>query len=283
MRAALFLSAALVALVAPAAFADPVINLPPPGSHSFVALYETGAPLGVCLHVQCQIASAASVNTSMAPVTFVGSDPNRSITGFGSTSGAAMHAFIRATTFAEIDTAFEDTYTVHGGAGSFSIAVTMNVDSIAGRVSLGPGTIGIDTITGVIGTFDIDPLSTEIPIVHPFDATSQVQAHVSLGGADPLTAPLNLSVSYTRIVNPGDVFDLGYELEAGAFGVVDASNTATVNFALPDGVYLTDAYGNTFGTPPSVPEPAAWALMTAGFGLTGATLRVRKARASLST
>jgi hypothetical protein len=279
-RPLLMSAAAVVAFTASHALAQPVINFPPPGSHSFVGLYETDAPLSTCLHVQCEIVSSPSVSSTMAPVTFTGSSPLNFVSGSGSTGPDAMHAFITASNFGEVDTAFTDTYTVHGGTAPFQITVTMNVDSIASTIPFGPGNIAITSLTGMIGTFAIDPATTLIPTVVPFDVASQKQVSHNFTGRVADSAPLDLSVSYSRIVNPGDVFDIAYELEADALGVIDASHTATIGFTLPDGVFLTAASGATFGaTPPpftGVPEPASWALMIGGFGGIGAALRTRR-------
>jgi hypothetical protein len=274
-RPLLMSAAAAFAFTASQAFAQAVINFPPAGSHSFVALYEAGGPPDVCVHVQCQIVGDPSVSTSMAPVTFLGPNPEF-ITGSGSTGPDAMHAFLSANVFAEVDTAFDDTYTVHGGTAPFSITVTMNAHGTASTLPFSTNNIAIGSLTGIIGTFDINPTHL-LPTV---DAFAQANSGlIDLQGPVPQTAQANLSVSYTRIVNPGDVFDLAYELETNIVGTLDASHTAEISFTLPDGVFLTAASGATFGavTPPAggVPEPASWALMIAGFGLAGAALRRR--------
>ncbi len=49
------------------------------------------------------------------------------------------------------------------------------------------------------------------------------------------------------------------------------------DFVTLDSVSLCDAGGCTIGPVGGVPEPASWALMIAGFGLTGSAIRRRKA------
>jgi len=70
---------------------------------------------------------------------------------------------------------------------------------------------------------------------------------------------------------------------------IDARNTTALWFGdLPQGVVLTSASGHNYALDPrlpvssgAVPEPAAWALMIAGFGLVGAMARRRHTLASL--
>jgi len=83
------------------------------------------------------------------------------------------------------------------------------------------------------------------------------------------------------------------QLGAGVFGNPGTANTLfehSLDFAqgqplfiLPDGYTAEDpsafVFDNRFTPPGGVPEPASWALMIAGFGLAGATLRLRRKRA----
>ena len=61
----------------------------------------------------------------------------------------------------------------------------------------------------------------------------------------------------------------------GNGGIVDYSNTAAFSFVVPSGVSFTSQSG-VFLTGAAVPEPASWALMIIGFGLTGGVARRRK-------
>ncbi|WP_293904832.1 PEPxxWA-CTERM sorting domain-containing protein [Phenylobacterium sp.] len=285
MRHTLKLAASALALAfgASPAFAAAVINFPPPGSHSFIALYEIDSGLASCPQVQCAIVSDPSVATTMAPMTFHDSTGLNFITASGSTGPDAIHASVSGFSAAEFDLAFSDTYTVHGGTGPFAITTTLQVDGFATSIPFGAknAVFGANMV-GTIGTLDIDP-HTLLPIVNPFDFTTKVHsAVVSQLSAAPVSVPLGLTVSYTRTVNPGDVFDIAYELSAlFSVGGIDASHTARIGFDTPDDVFLTAASGATFGhvpPPPSgVPEPASWALMIVGFGAAGAALRRRRA------
>lgn len=268
-------AASAAAMIASPAFA--VVNFPPPGSHSFVALYEIDSGQHVC-QLQCAIASSLTQNVALNPVTFADGVGNF-ISGSGSTTGGtALHGFVSGRDGAELDVVFDDTYTVHGGTSPFMITTTMTIDGVLSTIPVSPtlNFLIAGNFNGRIGQLDINPAAL-IPTVDPF-ASASTGAITLIGAAQSQAA--SLVVSYSQMVNPGQVFDLAYEMEAAfAVGSIDVSHTATIGFDLPDGVFLTTASGATFGDagPPStgVPEPAAWSLMIAGFGLAGAALRRR--------
>ena len=265
--------------LAGSAAATPV-QFPPAGSHSFIELYEIDSGQHVCQPV-CTFAS--SLGQSVAIPDFSGANGGSFVNATGSVTPTAIHSFVSGNVGVEYDLATDDTYTVHGGTGPFAITAHLDASGTTSTVQLSP-TLFFDFIPNIsvrIGTLDIDPSAGE-PIVFPFDSAANGHTVApNLIGSSPASEPISASASYTRMVNPGDVFDLAYELNTQfALGSVDLSHTATISFDLPDGVFLTSAGGATFGTPPvtgggGVPEPASWALMIMGFGLAGATLRAR--------
>jgi hypothetical protein len=65
-----------------------------------------------------------------------------------------------------------------------------------------------------------------------------------------------------------------------AFSQADYGNTLHFNWTLPDGVYAQSDSGVFMSQGAEVPEPATWAMMLIGFGLSGAIFRRRRATSS---
>jgi|GEM_PF-2859587 len=127
---------------------------------------------------------------------------------------------------------------------------------------------------------------------------------VQQGGAFFFNAPDNVDLTtysvfkdwnsipgyYNTVISTGLVlptgrsrigFGLRVLLDCSDVGTIcNFENTGKVGFgALPDGLSFTSASGAFLtGAPGGVPEPASWAMMIAGFGLTGATMRRRRLR-----
>jgi len=279
--------AGLVALgalsVAGAAAAGPV-QFPPAGSHSFIELYEIDSGQHVCQPV-CTFAS--SLGQSVSIPDFSASPTPFFMNATGSVSPTAIHSFVSSNVGVEFDLATSDTYTVHGGNGPFDITAHLDASGTTSTIQVSSSLFFdfIPNITVRIGTLDIDPSAGE-PIVFPFNAAAEGHTVApNIISNSPGSEPISASASYTRTVNPGDVFDMAFWLNTQfSEGTVDLSHTANISFDLPDGVWLTSAGGATFGTPstgPGIPEPAAWTLMISGFGLAGATLRRRQSHAAL--
>jgi hypothetical protein len=282
----LILSAAALALAlaAPSAHAA-IIEFPAANSRSFIELFEIDSGRSLC-NLTCSLVASPTASVSQAPFSLVGGPGNLNfVNATGDISGTAMHSIVSGNIGVEYDLGFTDTYTVHGGSGPFAITVHLAADAIASSLQSGPFQVIAGAGMAVtIGTFSVDPNVVFQPSVIPFDRTTTVGSSgvISQGGVrPPFSLPLTAATSYTRIVNPGDVFDIGYELTSSfAQASIDASHTATIDFDLPDGVFLTGASGAVFGDVPAVagvPEPASWALMIAGFGLAGGMLRKRRA------
>ena len=271
---------AVSALAAPTAQAA-IIEFPPLNSRSFIELFEIDSGRSLC-NLTCSLVASSTSSVSQAPLSLVGGP--RSLNFVNATADVtpgAMHSTVTGNIGVEYDLGFVDTYTVHGGTGPFTITAHLDADAIASSLQSGPfQTIAGANINVKIGTFSVDPNVVFQPQVTPFGTSPVGQSAVISQGCicGAFSIPLTASTSYTRIVNPGDVFDIGYELSTlFALGSVDASHTATIGFDLPDGVFLTASSGATFGDVPTgpsgAPEPTSWALMIAGFGLAGAALR----------
>ena len=148
---------------------------------------------------------------------------------------------------------------------SFLIQSTM-----AGTINSGlPGfyVIGVNTGTGVIAPFGSigagnvrfnQAISVQKDGTAKVGATSLAPGSVTIGGnALSLIVPLSLLPS------------TGWDAEHYAFNIWPRSGTvgglATISDFAPDNSDLSAA-----------PEPAAWAMMVGGFGLTGAAMRRRR-------
>jgi len=106
------------------------------------------------------------------------------------------------------------------------------------------------------------------------DSTQSVGVFLTPGVGDDFPGTASYSGS-------GDLVDLGLDFNVGSDGLlyVEAYEGFDDYFGDWDGVYLggtlTVGYDPADVTP-SVPEPATWAMMIAGFGLTGTALRRRQ-------
>ena len=150
-------------------------------------------------------------------------------------------------------------------AGGFVTATTGDMSGIA----LG-SPLTFSTVTAINGTMvsfassfgdfvgTIQDLMT-VPApnaVVSFNALGNFNPNGTLSGFD--TGPASLTVSFTQT----GALDSGGQ---------QPSISGSFNFASPPSI--TDGGGST------VPEPAAWAMLIAGFGLTGAAMRRRGTRA----
>ena len=100
-----------------------------------------------------------------------------------------------------------------------------------------------------------------------------VEVYDGLNGAGNLLATLNLTTTASACA---PAYNAGF-CPFSAFGVNFAGTAKSISFAgVANQIVFDDI---TFGsaTPgPSVPEPASWALMIAGFGMVGSALRRRR-------
>ncbi len=112
-------------------------------------------------------------------------------------------------------------------------------------------------------------------------ANSSVTLGTAAAGPGAVTGSLNTACGGGSIMlQPGQDYVLFAQLQtvANRNGFMDATNTITVQLAeeLPPEVRDT-LLQNVVSSRSLVPEPASWAMLIAGFGLVGATLRRRRA------
>lgn len=105
----------------------------------------------------------------------------------------------------------------------------------------------------------------------------------------------HMSFTFSFSGSPYSQFTVDLNYPLGTFGDDSHLPTSIPNFEMPgasNNIAFSDTYGDlTFGhltgitsivrpslppPPPSVPEPASWAMMLAGFGAIGATMRRRR-------
>lgn len=208
---------------------------------------------------------------------------------FGATGGIPMQTYHYATSWATsfaqafpdsahtylagYDAGFmfvsmRDVYTVHGAAGEpFAITARLSIGGVANSIWVANAgkyflvnpyaTAEIGSFNGTTGTL------LEGDRVTPYSpaTTATWSFGTAIGAA--VSVPFEVATSYTRLVQAGDAFEIGYGANTVVgVGEIDARHTAVISFDLPTGVWLTSQNGAIFGTP--VPEPSARLLAGAG-------------------
>lgn len=188
-----------------------------------------------------------------------------------------VRTLLRANTGTFLYTSFQDTYTVGGTAtGSFPITIHLHATGTArsvptnidNRLFGSNATVRIGTFSPISGDA-ANPFLEQFRIT-AFDAsTTNTQIIPSFFSPVPVSVPVDVATSYTRMVSVGDVFDIGYGVNSVVtVGEIDLLNTATISFDLPDGVFLTSALAQT------LPEPSTFAL--AALGALGLLIAARR-------
>ncbi len=167
------------------------------------------------------------------------------------------------------------------GAAQAAIVVTFNaapVNTVFGSYSEAGYNFSY-TGGGIAYTWDAgSPNSNGTPnLILGFSPVDEITITKVGGGVFTLISA-DLAVSWYSVVSPntitvnGSVFGIDSTLTTYAFNTTGTSFTIS-GLASNDGYWVGDNF--TFsGT--AVPEPASWAMLIAGFGLTGAAMRRRR-------
>lgn len=193
-----------------------------------------------------------------------------SATSFAQAFPDSVHTYLAGTDAGFMYVSMRDTYTVHGAApGSFTITARLAAEGVANSIwRVDNYWLYRPYATVEIGTFNAttDPLLEQFRVTPFYDGTPGAttatwEYGITIGSA--VTVPFDVSTSYTKTVQSGDIFELGYGVNTTLItGELDLRNTALVSFDLPDGVWLTSQNGAVFGTP--VPEPSSALLLAFG-------------------
>lgn len=160
----------------------------------------------------------------------------------------------------------------------------------------------------IVYRFDFYDITQSVPFgpVPDFSLTIETPDYLTVTGLNPLPTPLATPLSYDVATFGTNIRKWFLFAETGGFLGDNSSGYSDTTFAFtplntPDyvigyitapGVYRGSLDGNVDGsgffgsatltvTDTAVPEPSAWALMIAGFGLAGAGLRRAASRRAL--
>ena len=156
---------------------------------------------------------------------------------------------------------------------SAATSISMNAPAADGSIS---GTFKQDGTSGV-GTFT-DTFNFTLPL--PGDTVGSVTTSATkVNGV--IKAATN--IDFLSATLDGQAFSLSPTGQF-EFGNIDINTVAGLQTLVVKykswGKGAT--YSGTLAFTPSVPEPASWAMMIAGFGMLGATLRVRRGASELA-
>jgi hypothetical protein len=198
-------------------------------------------------------------------------------TGFAEILPDRIRTFISSGLSVVMHASFVDTYTVGGtAAGPVQISFELRVTGTMRTVQTGAfHQLLAGNVQAEIGTWNPDPtLVLEGSRVTPF--VDQASAEARSAVVDRFvqdSVPLDITATYTKTVNVGDVFDIAYCVRsATSKGEIDLLNTGTLAFVLPPGVTLTSSLAQ------SIPEPAVGGALLAPAGLALVARRRRSAR-----
>ena len=181
--------------------------------------------------------------------------------GGGSTSANALRIYVESNSgFSFASAAIVDTYTVFGPAGDVPITVSLAADATAAaRNTTINEVFGSATFSLAIGT----ALSQSGRDVHNHLADDQFTTGLIRSTAE---VPIELTAQETLTITPGVAFNLAYGFSVtGTAGIIaNGLNTATIDFALPDGYAISSVLGFSSGSTSGssdVPEPSALAVL----------------------
>lgn len=237
-------------------------------------------PTGARTWISFRGGGQSAVHATSVDAEFI--DPNSGLLAYFGLGGVTANS-IRASNESRFSSSFmtlglHDTYTVHGPADLMGDTVTieavMRVEGKHASVTNVHGNVRhvSSSIRGRIGTWSgrLDNY-----LVNEFPGSFNYSTDSFHSGAYERT--FDFTVTHEREVVVGETFDLAYSIDLSAGGArLDASNTATIDFVLPEGITLTSDLGWT--SPHVVPEPST--LMLA---VTGGALLALVGRRRLST
>jgi hypothetical protein len=161
---------------------------------------------------------------------------------------------------------------------------------------LGSRTLGIDAYFAVFNAGDANYLNWTVSGSNGFKALYNDRYEEFYDGSTSSLSEFVSSGFYTELnLVSGQSYDVYAAFNILLSGgpqigpvTMDFSNTSTIGIQAPQGGSFTSASGEFLGfaqTPGTgvVPEPASWAMLIAGFGLVGATMRRRRASLSLQS
>ena len=192
------------------------------------------------------------------------------------------------------------------GASAAALGITQNANIAGGMAGFGPSSVAMDwDVNGAPGS-----ASGNIAIMNWINGTGFAGSDLAVNGAENVTLNFAIPVSkigfaistglgilISEINHNGAVFNLTTNTgDTGTLTLVDSGNGYAAWVEISSATPFTlltffepsdDIYDQYWGDVVSsvggaVPEPATWALMITGFGLTGSMLRRRRVAAAAS-
>jgi hypothetical protein len=269
-------------LAAPSAFADPEVRVSTQTGFTapgFVPRYynsdaDAGSPTASSSSTWDSIGQATASASGGLQLGDLKTAVSTSCAGVGCTTMG----------LAEARVTFEDVYTLQAaGSGNIGqVGFTLRYDGLLGDFAPSGDAAAFTTYVdfrapsvSIIRYFDVF-LGNDGEVFHSGWTTARATAEPGVG---LFSGTMNLEHNTFELLVSAESI-----LRAHSGQDADFSHTASIHFFLPQGVTLTSESGffEGFSTAAvdGVPEPATWALMLAGFGLSGGVLRRRRSLAS---